>query len=115
MNKNSKAKDEAFEFIKWTIAEDMSMPNAVLGRMIPYKSIRDSYELLALYPWHRDTFKTFAAARKRIMPDGSNGECISEQLLEEVMGNAIHDSILKKCSAEDAIDTIYKGLTQTLK
>lgn len=115
MNKNSNAKDEAFEFIKWTIADDMSMPNAVLGRMIPYKSIRDSYELLSLYPWHRDTFKTFAAVKKRIMPKGNSSECISEQVLEETVGNAVHDAILKKYSAEEAIDTIYKGLNNALK
>ncbi|MHB8065402.1 MAG: ABC transporter substrate-binding protein, partial [Ruminiclostridium sp.] len=115
MNKNSKAKEEAFEFIKWTIADDMSMPNAVLGRMIPYKSIRDSYELMALYPWHRDTFKTFASIRRRMIPKNSRGECISEQVFEEIVGSAVHDAILKKCTAENAIDSIYKRLTEVLK
>lgn len=115
MNKNSKAKEEAFEFIKWTVADDMSMPNAVLGRMIPYNSIRDSYELMALYPWHRDTFKTFASTKKRMIPKNSKGECISEQVFEGIVGTAVHDAILKKCTAENAIDAIYERLTKVLK
>jgi multiple sugar transport system substrate-binding protein len=115
MNKNSKLKDEAFEFIKWTISDDMSMPNAVLGRMIPYKSIRDSYELMAMYPWHRDTFKTFTSAKKRIIPRNIKGECVSEQIFEEIVGTAVHDAILKKCTPENAIDTIHERLMDVFK
>lgn len=115
MNRNSKAKEEAFEFIKWTIAEDMSMSNAVLGRMVPYNSIRDSYELTALYPWHRDTFKSFASIKKRMIPQNKRGECLSERLFEKITGAAVHDAILKKCSAEAAIDRIFEELSEVLK
>ncbi len=115
MNKNSRAKDEAFEFIKWTIAEDMAMSNAVLGRMLPYNSIRDSYELMALYPWHRDTFKSFDSIKKRMIPQNKRGECLSEQLFERITGAAVHDAILKKCTAQEAIDRISRELTEVLK
>lgn len=115
MNKNSKAKEEAFEFIKWTIADDMAMANAVLGRMVPYNSIRDSYELMALYPWHRDTFKSFASIKKRMIPQNKRGECLSERLFEKITGEAVHAAILKKCSAEEAIEKIYEDLSEVLK
>lgn len=114
MNKNSRAKEEAFEFIKWTIADDMAMSNAVLGRMVPYNSIRDSYELMALYPWHRDTFKSFASIEKRVIPKNKNNECVSERVFEKIIGTAVHDAILKICSPEEAIDRIYEELSQVI-
>jgi len=115
MNKNSRAKEEAFEFIKWTISDDMAMSNAVLGRMVPYNSIRDSYELMALYPWHRDTFKSFASIKKRMMPQNVNNECISARVFEKIIGTAVHDAILKLCSPEEAIERIYQELSQVLE
>ncbi len=115
MNKNSKAKEEAFEFIKWTIADDMAMSNAVLGRMVPYNSIRDSYELMALYPWHRDTFRSFASIKKRTVPQNKNNECVSSRVFERIIGEAVHDAILKLCSPEEAIDRIHDELSQLLE
>lgn len=116
MNKNSTLKDEAFEFIKWTMAEDMMITNAVMGRIVPYTNVQNSTELLGMYPWHRDTFKVFPNARKRLTPNDANGNCISENVLENIIGGALHDAITKKCSAEDTIarisheiETIYRS------
>lgn len=106
MNKNSALKDEAFEFIKWTMAEDMMITNAVMGRIVPYTNVQNSTELLGMYPWHRDTFKVFPNARKRLTPNDASGNCISENVLENIIGGALHDAITKKCSAEDTITRI---------
>lgn len=115
MNKNSRAKDEAFEFIKWTVSEHMAVVNAVLGRIMPYTSIRNSTELLSLYPWHRKTFDVFADAKKRFAPNTADGRCISENVFEKIIGSVVNGAVTKKCTAGTAItkmseeiDRIYR-------
>lgn len=115
MNSNSAIKDEAFEFIKWTISERMSVVNAVLGRTIPYTSIRNSTELLSLYPWHEATFEVFSDAGKRLASDTSEGKCISENILEEIIGCFVNEAVTKKCTAKDAIEKISTEIEKLYK
>ncbi len=112
MNKYSEIKDEAFEFIKWTISEKMSVVNAVLGRIIPYASVRNSTELLSLYPWHEATFRVFPNAKKRLAPDTADGKCISENIFEKIIGSAVNEAIRKKCTAKEAIQKMSESLDE---
>lgn len=111
----SKHKEEAFEFLKWTACEDMSMPNAVLGRVLPYKSIYESPELASFYSWHRDSFKVFRRIGKRLMPADANGNILSEKYFEEIVGEAVYDAVTKKITAEQAVDAMAKKFTLLLK
>ena len=79
-----------------------------------HNSIRDSYELMALYP-HRDTFRSFASIKKRTVPQNKNNECVSSRVFERIIGEAVHDAILKLCSPEEAIDRIHDELSQLLE
>ena len=115
MNSHSAAKEESFEFIKWTMAEDMAVANAVLGRIMPYTSVQNSAELLSLYPWHRDSFTAFSNAKKRMTPDAGQGQLVPENIVERLIGTAVHSAIVGECLPEEAVKRIVEGMAEALR
>lgn len=103
VNPYTEKKNDAFEFAKWTASESLIMPNAMLGRIVPYRSIFESAELHNLYPWYRILPSAFACTRRRAMPKNSKGEGVSEAVLEQIIGDAIHRTIEKRMNAKEAL------------
>jgi ABC-type glycerol-3-phosphate transport system substrate-binding protein len=111
----SENKRAAYEFLKWTVCEEMLMPNAVLGRVVPYKSISDNTELANFYPWHKDSFRMFSNVGKRILPEISGREIISEDLFERIVSEGVYGAITKAVSSGDAIAQIERRLTELIR
>jgi multiple sugar transport system substrate-binding protein len=112
---HSDKKSEAFEFAKWTASESLMMPNAMLGRIVPYRSIFESSELHNLYPWYRTLPNAFACAKRRAIPRNSKGEGVSESLYEQIIGNAVHATIEKRMTPKEALKQAAREMNEAIK
>ncbi len=115
VNPYSEKKNDAFEFAKWTAAESLIIPNAMLGRIVPYRSVFESAELHNMYPWYRILPNAFASTRRRAMPKNTKGEGVSEAVLEQIIGNAVHKTLEKRLSAQEALKEAAQQLTDAIK
>ena len=91
------------------------MPNAMLGRIVPYRSVFGSSELHNLYPWYRTLPHAFAEAKRRSMPRNPKGEGVSEAVLEQIIGNAVHAALKKKMTPQEALDDAAQKLSEAIK
>jgi DNA-binding LacI/PurR family transcriptional regulator/ABC-type glycerol-3-phosphate transport system substrate-binding protein len=103
ISSDSSEQDAAYEFLKWSILEELAMPNAALGRVLPYKSICENNELANFYPWHKDTFRLFGNVGKRILPNTDGALLASEEDYERIIADSIFNAITHKISPEDAL------------
>lgn len=115
MSAYSAHKEEAFAFLRWSACEEMAMPNAVLGRVLPYKSICANTELANFYPWHRDSFKAFSHIGKRMIPRMNGRDVTSEKELEIIISEAVYDAVVGRCPAEEAIGAAAARLERLLR
>jgi len=115
VNPYSDKKSDAFEFAKWTASESLIMPNAMLGRIIPYRFVFESSELHNLNPWYRTLPSAFACTKRRAIPRNSKGEGVSEALLEQIIANAVHAVLKKKMTPKEALKDAAKKLNEAIK
>lgn len=115
VNPYTEKKSDAFEFAKWTASESLIMPNAMLGRIVPYRSVFESAELHNLYPWYRILPSAFACTRRRAMPKNAKGQGVSEAVLEQIIGNAVHKTISMRLSAKEALKEAGHYLNDAIK
>jgi ABC-type glycerol-3-phosphate transport system substrate-binding protein len=114
VNPYTEKKNDAFEFAKWTASESLIIPNAMLGRIVPYRSVFESAEIHNLYPWYRMLPSAFACTRRRAMPKNKKGEGVSESVLEQIIGDAVHKTIDKQLSAKEALQEAAHYLNQAI-
>ncbi|NLD58410.1 MAG: extracellular solute-binding protein [Clostridiales bacterium] len=101
---------DAFEFAKWTAAESLTMINAMLGRIVPYRSVFDSSEMSRLYPWYQLLPKAFAHTRRRSLPKNGRSEPTSEAVLERILGDAVHAALERRLTPEEALSRAAEEL-----
>ena len=114
VNPFTEKKKDAFEFAKWTASESLTMPNAMLGRIVPYRFVFESAELHNLYPWYRILPSAFACTQRRTLPKNSKGEGVSESVLEQIIGDAVHKTINKQLSAKEALQEAAEHLNKAI-
>lgn len=115
INPKSELKPEAAEFLKWVSSEEMVVPNAVMGRLVPYRSVYENSEFGTFCPWYLKAIEAFNQARRRSMPKNSKGEGVSEAILEAIIGEAVHGTVLGKYSAEQALKEAASKLTEAIR
>ncbi len=103
VNPHSSRIDDVFEFLKWTATESLTILNAMLGRIVPYRSVFESSEMNRLYPWNRLLPQAFAHTRRRSLPKNSRHEPTSEAVLEHILGNAVHAALEGRLAPEQAL------------
>lgn len=106
--------DDVFEFAKWTATESLVMINAMLGRIVPYRSVFESSEMNRLYPWYRMLPQAFAHTRRRSLPKNRRQEPTSQKVLEKILGNAIHAALEKRLTPELALMQAAEELRKTI-
>jgi multiple sugar transport system substrate-binding protein len=111
----SDKKSDAFEFVKWTASESLMIPNAMLGRIVPYRAVLESSELHNLYPWYRALPEAFSCTKRRAIPRNSRGECVSEAVMERIIGNAVHAALDKRMTPREALCDAARKLTDAIK
>jgi ABC-type glycerol-3-phosphate transport system substrate-binding protein len=111
----SDKKSDAFEFIKWTASESLMIPNAMLGRIVPYRAALESSELHNLYPWYRALPEAFSCTKRRAIPRNSKGESVSEAVMERIIGNAVHAALDKRMTPKEALYDAARKLNDAIK
>lgn len=111
----SDKKSDAFEFVKWTASESLMVPNAMLGRIVPYRSVFESSELHNLYPWYRTLPSAFACTKRRAIPRNARGESVSEGVLEQIIGDAVHAALEKRMTPKEALRDAARKLNDAVK
>ncbi|HWR23278.1 MAG TPA: extracellular solute-binding protein [Feifaniaceae bacterium] len=111
----SEHKPEAAEFLKWVSSEEMAVPNAVMGRLVPYRSVYKNSEFGTFCPWYLKAIEAFNQARRRSMPKNSRGEGVSEAILESIIGEAVHGTVAGKCGAEQALREAAQRLDAAIR
>lgn len=111
----SALKPEAAEFLKWVSSEEMVVPNAVLGRLVPYRSVYENSEFGTFCPWYLKAIEAFNQARRRGMPKNSRGEGVSEAILEAIIGEAVHGTVAGKYDAEQALQEAAWRLDEAIR
>ncbi len=111
----SDKKSDAFEFLKWTASESLMIPNAMLGRIVPYRSVFESSELHNLYPWYRTVPDAFACTKRRAIPRNSKGESVSEAVFEQIIADAVHAALEKRVTPKEALKAAARKLSDAIK
>ncbi|NLT97226.1 MAG: extracellular solute-binding protein [Christensenellaceae bacterium] len=111
----SDKKSDAFEFVKWTAAESLMFPNAMLGRIVPYRAVLESSELHNLYPWYRVLPEAFSCTKRRAIPRNSKGESVSYAIMERIIGNAVHAALDQRMTPREALCDAARKLSDAIK
>ena len=111
----SDKKSDAFEFVKWTASESLMFPNAMLGRIVPYRAVLESSELHNLYPWYRVLPEAFSCTKRRAVPRNSKGESVSEAIMERIIGNAVHAALDQRMAPREALRDAARKLSDAIK
>jgi ABC-type glycerol-3-phosphate transport system substrate-binding protein len=112
INRNCSDKKLAFKFISWASSKDLAIPQTILGGSTPCINLYNSSELCAVYPWLPKALESFSISRKRTVPRSVGGLVLSERQYEEILGEAIHNSVIKAISPEAAIISAAKSLQE---
>lgn len=107
INKHSKQKELAFEFISWACSKELAIPYTVLGGATTHVELYQSPELLSVYPWLTKALETFKISRKRLLPKSENA-VMRYGDFERILGGAVYNAITGKLSPEEAILNAHK-------
>lgn len=107
INKLSKQKELAFEFISWACSKELAVPYTVLGGATPHVKLYQSPELLSVYPWLPKALEAFKISKKRSLPRNEN-TVMRYGDFERILGGAVYSAITGKLSPEEAILNAHK-------
>lgn len=115
INRLSKNKELAFEFISWACGREMAIPYTLLGGATPCVDLYQCSELLSVYPWLPKALETFEISRKRSMPSIHNNMVMKEGQYEEILGEAVYSAITGKKTPEEAVLTAHKKFEELVE
>lgn len=107
----SKRRDEAFSFIRWTCDPAMSNYFAVLDGQSPLENVYINDELANHYPWLPIIYRSYETNRQRKSYIGKNGVFVPITDVEHAIYKSIDDILQKNCSIDDSL----KRLTHTIE
>jgi multiple sugar transport system substrate-binding protein len=110
INRTSGKQEAAFDFMRWITGSDIAVPHTILGGATPSVDLYKSSELVGIYPWLPKALECFRMSRKRTALVLPGGRIVSEQLLEQALGEAIHACIAKTISPELALERVDKKI-----
>jgi len=108
INKNSTNFNTALSFIKWACSSELSIPLTLLGSLSACRTIYNSEEINALYPWVKKSLDIFSSSHRRSLPWHGPGTSIKRY--EEIIARAVHDCI----TGNDDPDAALKKAAQHL-
>ena len=108
----SKRKEEAFSFIRWTCDPAMSNYFAVLDGQSPLENVYINDELANHYPWLPIIYRSYETNRQRKSFLRSDGEFIPITSVEHAIYRSIDDILQKNCSIDDALKQLTLSIDQ---
>jgi len=99
----SKRKEEAFAFIRWTCDPSMSNYFAVLDGQSPLENVYSNDELASHYPWLPIIYRSYETNRQRKSFTRGDGVFVPITRVEHAIYKSIDDILQENCSVEDAL------------
>lgn len=99
----SKRREEAFSFIRWTCDPAMSNYFAVLDGQSPLENVYMNDELANHYPWLPIIYRSYETNRQRKSYLSGTGVFVPITDVEHAIYKSIDDILQKNCSIEDAL------------
>ena len=108
----SKRKEEAFSFIRWTCDPAMSNYFAVLEGQSPLENVYINDELANHYPWLPIIYRSYETNRQRRSFLRDDGVFVPITNVEHAIYRAIDDILQKNCSIDDALKRLTNSIDQ---
>lgn len=108
----SKRKEEAFSFIRWTCDPAMSNYFAVLDGQSPLQDVYINDELANHYPWLPIVYRSYETNRQRKSFVRSDGVFVPITSVEHSIYRAIDDILQSNCSIEEALKRLTASIDQ---
>lgn len=108
----SKRKQEAFSFIRWTCDPAMSNYFAVLDGQSPLENVYINDELANHYPWLPIIYRSYGTNRQRKSFIGDDDVFVPITDVEHAIYRAIDDILQENCSIEDALKRLSLNIGQ---
>ena len=108
----SKRKEEAFSFIRWTCDPAMSNYFAVLEGQSPLENVYINDELANHYPWLPIIYRSYETNRQRKSFLRSDGVFVPITNVEHAIYRAIDDILQENCSIDDALKRLTISIDQ---
>ena len=108
----SKRKEEAFSFIRWTCDPAMSNYFAVLEGQSPLENVYINDELANHYPWLPIIYRSYETNRQRRSFLRDDGVFVPITNVEHAIYRAIDDILQKNCSIDDALKRLTTSIDQ---
>lgn len=99
----SKRKEEAFSFIRWTCDPMMSNYFAILDGQSPLENVYNNDELASHYPWLPIIYRSYETNHQRQSFTRSDGVFVPITDVEHAIYKAIDDILQENCSIDDAL------------
>jgi multiple sugar transport system substrate-binding protein len=103
VNRYSKKRKEALDFVKWACSQELAIPYSILGGTTAWKSYYKSADLNILYPWLDVAYRSYKLARKRSSPYRGGPTIIKQGEYEEILGEEIKKAITGEISPEECL------------
>ncbi|MDR0361245.1 MAG: extracellular solute-binding protein [Planctomycetota bacterium] len=103
VNRESRSRDSALDFIGWTCDQDLVIPLAILGGAPPANKVYHNSELCALYPWLPKSVESFAKSRERNISKVTTGGKVEERVFENILGGAVYAAVSGKETPAEAL------------
>ena len=93
--------EAALEFVKWACSSELAIPETLLGNLSACRKVFMNNKIKSLYPWIPKSLEVFPTTKRRVLPKDKVAISIKEY--EEIIAEAVHDSILGKITPNDAL------------
>jgi ABC-type glycerol-3-phosphate transport system substrate-binding protein len=112
INRRSKSQSAALQFIKWACSRDLAIPSTLLGNLSACRSIYNNAEVKSIYPWIAKSLEIYPDSMRRALP--KEKAAVGIKRYEEIIAEAVHESILGNIAPAGAIKKAAEGLTALL-
>lgn len=100
-----------YRLLDWILSTEFALPYTLLGGCSPRKDVINNAEIIAMFPWLKETVSCFQCSRIRYVPEQVGFTTPTETEVEQVLANTV-----KKCIAEPSrISEFLKIAECTLK
>ena len=110
VNKHSKNKDAAWDYIKWITSQEIHAEYAIAGGPPSRISTFSNPEVRENWPWTDDLFKSSQAAFAEVRPR----HAATSQMID-VVGIEVNKALIGEQSAEEAVEAINSKHTKLLR
>lgn len=112
INNNSQKKDAAAAFIQWVSAKELSIPLTLLGNFSASKTVFESSDIKAIYPWIQKSLDEYPRSVRRSLP--KDKAKLSIKRYEEIISEHVHSCIIGELSARDTLAIASAELSKML-